>query len=214
MDSSSLIKNLTLHQRYWTIIVLLTEMDAIRNFKSGQGKVQKLTFMDKEGLKIYAIMFNEIIDKFSNILEIGKTYMISNGQVKDINKNFYNVHEKFEIILNNLSEIHLTVNDTIQSFNKNLSTIEEIMANPNLSSDVILLVLKVYEVRTICRQKDKKKILKRDLQVIGLRSEIITLTLWEALATNEGKQLEDMRNEKPIILVKGVVGKYFNGTSI
>ncbi|KAL0924602.1 hypothetical protein M5K25_005446 [Dendrobium thyrsiflorum] len=159
-------------------------------------------------------MFNEIIDKFSNILEIGKTYMISNGQVKDINKNFYNVHEKFEIILNNLSEIHLTVNDTIQSFNKKLSTIEEIMTNPNLSSDVILLVLKVYEVRTICRQKDKKKILKRDLQVIGLRSEIITLTLWETLATNEGKQLEDMSNEKPIILVKGVVGKYFNGFTL
>ncbi|KAI0507456.1 hypothetical protein KFK09_013581 [Dendrobium nobile] len=108
-------------------------------------------------------------------------------------------------------EIHLTVDQTIQSFNKNLSTIEEIMINPNLSSDVVLLVLNVNEVRAIYRQKDKKKILKRDLQVIGLRSEIVTFTLWEELATNEGKQLEDMRNEKPIIFATGVVGKIFNG---
>lgn len=79
-------------------------------------------------------MFNEIINKFQNILKIGQTYMISNGQIKDINKTFYNVHEKFEIILNNLSEIHVAVNHNIQSFHKKLSTIEEITSNPNLPS--------------------------------------------------------------------------------
>ncbi|KAL0925828.1 hypothetical protein M5K25_004198 [Dendrobium thyrsiflorum] len=214
MEASTLIKNLTLHQRYWTIIVVLTEMDTVRNFKSGQGKIQKLTFMDNEGSQIYGIMFNEIIDKFHDILEIGQTYVISNGQIKDINKTFYNVHEKFEIILNNLSEIHVAVNHNIQSLNKKLSTIEDIMSNPNLPSDIILLVLKVHETRTIYRQRDKKSILKRDLQVIGLRSEVITLTLWESLATKEGKQLEDMMNEKPIIFVKGVVGKNFNGFTL
>ncbi|KAH0466474.1 hypothetical protein IEQ34_003712 [Dendrobium chrysotoxum] len=88
------------------------------------------------------------------------------------------------------------------------------MSNPNLPPDIILLVLKVYEARMIYRQRDKKNILKRDLQVIGLRSEIITLTLWESLATKVGKQLEDMINEKPIIFAKGVVGKNFNGFTL
>ncbi|KAL0921673.1 hypothetical protein M5K25_008770 [Dendrobium thyrsiflorum] len=168
--------------------------------------------MDKEGSKIYAIMFNEIIDRFHDILQTGKTYVFSNGQIKEINKDFYNVNGKIEIILNSTSNIQLSVTDNIDSPKIKLSVIEDIKGNPNLPSDIILLVVKVPEVRMIYRHTDKKKIVKRDLQVIDLRSEVCTFTLWETLATVEGKQLEELRNEKTIILAKG--GKYFNGTSI
>ncbi|KAL0923308.1 hypothetical protein M5K25_007360 [Dendrobium thyrsiflorum] len=156
-------------------------------------------------------MFNEIIDRFHDILQTGKTYVFSNGQIKEINKDFYNVNEKIEIILNNTSNIELSVTDNIDSPKIKLSVIEDIKGNPNLPSDIILLVVKVPEVRMIYRHTDKKKIVKRDLQVIDLRSEVCTFTLWETLAIVEGKQLEELRNEKTIILAKGVIGKYFNG---
>ncbi|KAL0912202.1 hypothetical protein M5K25_018162 [Dendrobium thyrsiflorum] len=211
MDPSSLIKSLSLNQHYWSITAVITQIDAVRVFKSGQGKIQKLTLMDKEGSKIFAIMFNETIDRFHNILEIGKTYVISNGQIKATNKDFYNVNENFEIILNNISEIQLAIADNIEPVRKNLSVIEDIKENPNSPSDIILLVLNVSEVRMIYRHTDKKKIFKRDLQVFDLRSEVCTFTLWEALATVEGKQLEESKNEKTIILAKDVIGKNFNG---
>ncbi|KAI0494134.1 hypothetical protein KFK09_024265 [Dendrobium nobile] len=171
MEASSLIRNLSLQQRYWSIIVVLTQIDIVRTFKSGQGKIQKLTLMDKDGSKIYAIMFNEIIDRFHDILQTGKTFVFSNGQIKEINKDFYNVNDKFEIILNNTSNIQLSVSDTIDSPEIKLSVIEDIKRNPNLPSDIILFVIKVHEVRMIYRNVDKKKIVKRDLQVIDLRSK-------------------------------------------
>ncbi|PKU64273.1 hypothetical protein MA16_Dca005196 [Dendrobium catenatum] len=145
------------------------------------------------------------------MLQIGKTYIFSNGQIKAINKDFYNVNENFEIILNSISEIQVAITDDIEPVTNNLSVIEDIKSNPNSPSDIILLFLNVSEVRVIYRQTDKIKILKRDLQVLDLRSEVCTFTLWEGLATVEGKQLEESRNEKTIILAKGIIGKYFNG---
>ncbi|KAH0451017.1 hypothetical protein IEQ34_021709 [Dendrobium chrysotoxum] len=59
--------------------------------------------MDKEGSKIYAIMFNETISRFDNMFKARKTY-----------KHFYNVKDKFEIILNNTLEIQLVADSNIR----------------------------------------------------------------------------------------------------
>ncbi|KAI0497090.1 hypothetical protein KFK09_023418 [Dendrobium nobile] len=82
MESSNLIKSLSLNQRYWSITAVINQIDAVKMFKSGQGKIQKLTLMDKEGSKIYAIMFNETIDKFHNMLQLERLIYFQMGKSK------------------------------------------------------------------------------------------------------------------------------------
>ncbi|XP_057790330.1 uncharacterized protein LOC131007175 [Salvia miltiorrhiza] len=62
-------------------------------------RVKKLILMDNEGVQIGAIMFNGDIDNFVRKFEVDKTYLISNGEVRQVYGRYPSIHPEKELIL-------------------------------------------------------------------------------------------------------------------
>ncbi|KAL8498074.1 hypothetical protein ACS0TY_021415 [Phlomoides rotata] len=58
-----------------------------------------------KGSMIQATLFNEQINKFNEILESGKCYLISKGNIRPVNKNFDNVNDKIEILFTDATKV-------------------------------------------------------------------------------------------------------------
>lgn len=80
----------------------------IRSWDKGpnnQGKLFSVNLLDKEDSEVRATFFREGVDMFYDLLEVGKVYNFSSGQVKLANKRFNNTNCDYEITFNASAEI-------------------------------------------------------------------------------------------------------------
>ncbi|KAL8497187.1 hypothetical protein ACS0TY_020757 [Phlomoides rotata] len=79
----------------WTIKVRIARKTHLKAER--KTKIVKLFLQDQEGSMIQATLFNQQINKYNEILESGKRYLISKGNIRLVKKNYDNVNDKIEI---------------------------------------------------------------------------------------------------------------------
>ncbi|KAL8468853.1 hypothetical protein ACS0TY_031891 [Phlomoides rotata] len=184
-------------------------------------EIVKLFLQDGEGSMVQATLFNEQIDKFTELLESGKCYLISKGNIRPVNKKFDNMNDKIEISFTNATK----VDDCLESFPLKISKsfvpfneVEKISKGQRLM-DILGMVIKVRQAFPVPLRGKDKTTMKREVTLLDLTGSTIKLELWGDLATSEGDILESMITLNPLIAVSNVVlnkyevSRFFSSTT-
>lgn len=196
------ISDLQFNSEMWSIKVRIIKKRPYKNWnnKKGSGNLFSFDAMDESG-SICITAFNDLADKFFEIIEEDKVFMISNGQIKQANK-IYNLDSNdFEIIINKETLIKECANDAVPLLSYNIIPISEIFDHSEGESvDIIGLCWSVDDIDYI--YSGKKPLRKRDV-VIFDESGSIKITLWNEDADSFSYELQTV-----LLIHKGRISQY------
>ncbi|KAF7144027.1 hypothetical protein RHSIM_Rhsim05G0012200 [Rhododendron simsii] len=215
------ISALNLCQRQWAIVARVTVKGDIRRYNNarGDGKVFSFDLLDSDGGEIRATCFNAVLDRFYEIIEVGKVYLISKGNLKPAQKKFNHLKNEWEIILEATSTVYLCQYEdgSIPSQQFSFQPINEIeIAENNSIIDVIGIVTAVNPSGPIMR-KNGMVTQRRILNLKDQSWRSVELTLWGDFCNREGQNLQEMVDSgfSPVLAVKaGKVNDFSSGKSI
>lgn len=207
------ISSLTPYQNRWTIQARVTNKAAIRHYSNakGQGKLFSFDLVDQSG-EIRATGFNDVVDKYYDMLEQGKVYYITKASLKPANKQYSSLRNDYEMSLNNDTIIELCEEacDLPQlQFNfKRIKDIEQV--NKDSLIDVIGVVKSTTDVTQITTRTTNKQVSKREVTLVDQSGAAINATLWGGEAEN----FEEYVGKNPVIAIKGAKVSDFGGRSL
>ena len=174
--------------------------------------------MDKDGYEIHVTYFDDLVNKFYEMIECNNIYGISNGCIKATNQRYNNLNNSYEIILNQSSTIcaSISIDSTIPKYMFHFRLIDSTGAWPiNSLVDVISIVSSISSTSTM-HKRDGNEINKCTLTIIDMSSFSIDVTLWGEHCNNEDKLIFDMQTKPfpPIILLKCVRVSAWCGKSL
>ncbi|KAK0166630.1 hypothetical protein PV327_004122 [Microctonus hyperodae] len=207
------IAALSPYQNRWVVKVRVANKSDIRHWSNsrGEGKLFNMTLVDESG-EIRCTGFTDQVDRFYDMIEIGKVYYISRGQLKTANKAFNNTNNEYELTLSGDSEIAPCHDDAddIPGVTFSFVAIRDIENyQKNDIIDVLAIVKSAEEVQLLTARATGRELRKRDLTLIDMSDSSITLTLW-------GSQAEKFdSSNNPVIAVKGArIGEFNNGKNL
>ncbi|XP_059634770.1 replication protein A 70 kDa DNA-binding subunit A [Cornus florida] len=208
------------YQGRWAIKARVTAKGDIRRYNNarGDGKVFSFDILDSDGGEIRATCFNAVVDRFYDIIEVGKVYMISKGSLKPAQKNFNHLKNEWEIFLEATSTVDLCPDEDgsipqQQFLFKSISEIESSKSNSIL--DVIGIVISVNPSVPILR-KNGMETQRRILNLKDQSGRSVELTLWGDFCNREGQTLQEMVDAGlfPVLAVKAGKVNDFSGKSV
>lgn len=208
------------YQGRWAIKARVTAKGDLRRYNNarGDGKVFSFDLLDSDGGEIRVTCFNAVVDRFYNVIEVGKVYMISKGNLKPAQKNFNHLKNEWEIFLESTSTVELCPDEDdsipIQQFSfRPISDIENVDNNSIL--DVIGVVTSVNPSVPILR-KNGMETQRRILSLKDSSGRSVELTLWGEFCNREGQKLQEMVDAGffPILAVKAGKVNDFSGKSV
>ncbi|KAL5768550.1 hypothetical protein ACOSQ2_015333 [Xanthoceras sorbifolium] len=208
------------YQGRWAIKARVTAKGDLRRYNNarGDGKVFSFDLLDSDGGEIRVTCFNAVVDRFYDIIEVGKVYMISKGSLKPAQKNFNHLKNEWEIFLETTSTVDLCPEEDSsiprQQFSfRPISDIEN--AENNSIFDVIGIVISVNPSVPILR-KNGMETQRRILNLKDKSGRSIELTLWGEFCNKEGQKLQEMVDVGifPVLAVKAGKVNEFSGKSI
>ena len=174
----------------WIIKARITKKFPVRTYhnKNGSGKLLNFELIDRHGTQIQATCFNKAVDKFDQILEQDKVYILSKGTVKVSNTKFTSIKNDYCITFSPYSDIRPTDEDnkiSKQAFN--FVSIKEIETKgEGKSIDLIGVVTSSSELATINLRNGGFKD-KRDYTIVDNsepKGVKIQIALWGMPAKN------------------------------
>lgn len=214
------INALNPYQGRWAIKARITAKGDLRRYNNarGDGKVFSFDLLDSDGGEIRVTCFNAVVDRFYDVVEVGKVYLISKGSLKPAQKNFNHLKNDWEIFLEATSTVDLCPEEDgsipQQQFSfKPISEIE--IAENNSIFDVIGVVISVNPSVPILR-KNGMETQRRILNLKDGSGWTVELTLWGDFCNKEGQKLQEMVDSGffPILAVKAGKVSDFNGKSL
>ncbi|KAL6226757.1 hypothetical protein ACLB2K_000718 [Fragaria x ananassa] len=214
------INALNPYQGRWAIKARVTAKGDQRRYNNarGDGKVFSFDLLDSEGGEIRVTCFNAVLDRFYDIIEVGRVYLISKGSLKPAQKNFNHLKSDWEITLDASSTVELCPDEDgsipAQLFDfKPISAVESAESNSIL--DVIGVVTSVNPSTTILR-KNGMETQRRILHLKDWSGMSVEITLWGEVCNREGQRLEEMLASGvfPVLAVKAGKVNDFSGKSI
>uniref|UniRef100_A0A5B7C467 Replication protein A subunit n=1 Tax=Davidia involucrata TaxID=16924 RepID=A0A5B7C467_DAVIN len=208
------------YQGRWAIKARVTAKGDLRRYNNarGDGKVFSFDLLDSDGGEIRVTCFNAVVDRFHDIIEVGKVYLISKGSLKPAQKNFNHLKNEWEIFLEATSTVDLCLDEDgsipEQQFSfRSISEIENIENNSIL--DVIGIVISVNPSVPILR-KNGMETQRRILNLKDQSGRSVELTLWGDFCNREGQKLQEMVDSGffPVLAVKAGKVNDFSGKSI
>ncbi|CAN8268437.1 unnamed protein product [Cochlearia groenlandica] len=208
------------YQGRWAIKARVTAKGDIRRYNNskGDGKVFSFDLLDSDGGEIRVTCFNAVVDRFYDVIEVGKVYFISKGSLKPAQKNFNHLNSEFEIFLESTSTVELCPDEDgsipRQQFSfRPISDIE--IAENNTILDIVGVVTSVNPSVPIL----KKNGMETHRRVLNLKDEsgkAVEVTLWGEFCNRDGQQLEEMVNSAfhPVLAVKAGKVSDFSGKSV
>lgn len=161
----------------WTIKGRVTKKSDIRQFKNGNGKLFSFHFLD-ESAEMKCVVFTDFVDKYMPLIEKGKLYTISGGDLKAKNAQYNNLSSNYELIISGKSEIIEVADqsDGIPQMVYNFQSIESLSEREPGTCDIIAVVKSIEPVGEIVT-KAGKELKKRNLGLVDETANI-SCTLW------------------------------------
>eukprot|EP01083_Nonionella_stella_P070730 189385_1 len=211
------VSSLNPYQNSWRIKVRCTRKDTMKHYhnQKGDGKLFGVDLLDKQGTEIRAVMFNEAAEKFFNVFESNRVFLISKGQVRLARKGFSSIKNDYSITLNADAEVVPVADDDAgieqqkYKFVK-IAGIQQI--DPKSFVDVIGVVVDVGPVSTIMSNRTQKEMKRRNLKIADETAKI-DVTLWNDDAENFNED-RVTNNPNTIIALKGCKVSNFGGRSL
>lgn len=214
------ISALNPYQGRWAIKARVTAKGDLRRYNNarGDGKVFSFDLLDSDGGEIRATCFNAVVDRFYDVIEVGKVYLISKGSLKPAQKNFNHLKNEWEIFLEATSTVDLCQDEDVsipqQQFSfKPISDIEN--AENNSILDVIGIVVSVNPSIPILR-KNGMETQRRILNLKDGSGRTVEVTLWGEFCNRDGQKLQEMVDSGffPVLAVKAGKVSDFSGKSL
>ncbi|KAH7656688.1 Replication factor A protein 1 [Dioscorea alata] len=214
------ISALNPYQGRWAIKARVTAKGDLRRYNNakGDGKVFSFDLLDSDGGEIRATCFNSVVDRFYDVVEAGKVFMISKGSLKPAQKNFNHLNNQWEIFLEATSIVELCQDEDnsipTQQFNfKLISDVENVENNSIV--DIIGIVVSVNPSVTILR-KNGMETQRRILNLKDASGRSVEVTLWGEFCNREGRELQEMFDSSafPVLAVKAGKVNDFSGKSV
>lgn len=208
------------YQGRWAIKARVTAKGDLRRYSNarGDGKVFSFDLLDSDGGEIRVTCFNAVADRFYEIIEVGRVYLISKGCLKPAQKNFNHLKNEWEIFLEATSTVDLCTEEDgsipKQQFSfRHISEIES--AENNSIVDVIGIVISVNPSVPILR-KNGMETQRRILNLKDTSGRSVELTLWGDFCNKQGQKLQEMVDVGffPVLSVKSGKVNDFSGKSI
>lgn len=137
--------------------------------------------------QIRVTVFNELVDKFYDKIQVNKNYFFANGIITDANKKYSNIKNNFEIMLtkDSLVEESTETNLKFPTIDTIFETISKLNTLPVSSLFKINAIrYEVKGIQDIVAKSTGYEYTKRDVALIDSSNETITLTLWNNDAEN------------------------------
>ena len=219
------IASLNPYQPQWTIKAKLAVKGNTRTYRNakGEGKVLTVELVDSEGTAIQATLWREAVERYENVLEVGKLYYVSKGSLRPANRQYSTVNNDYEMSLDGKSEIvEASEEEQLESSAKkifekafefvSIGNLAKRVNSKRATCDVCAVVKSVADLSAVKRKSDNSEIQKRELTLCDESSNTVQLTLWNALATEQGEKLKEMTN--PVIIVRSVRVTEYEGVSL
>ncbi|XP_031498766.1 replication protein A 70 kDa DNA-binding subunit A [Nymphaea colorata] len=208
------------YQGRWAIKARVTAKGDIRRYNNarGDGKVFSFDLLDADGGEIRATCFNSIVDRFYELIEVGRVYALSKGSIKPAQRNFNHLNNDWEIFLDSTSKVDRCPDEDVSIPQQNFSfrPINEIENMENASVvDVIGVLVSVGQCVTILR-KNGMETLRRILTLKDMSGRSVELTLWGNFCNKEGREMQDLYDSglHPVLAVKAGRVNDFSGKTI
>jgi len=207
------ISSLSPYQNKWVIKARVTSKTPVRTWSNarGEGKLFSMDLIDESG-EIRATAFKEQCDKFFDMIEVNKVYLISRCMLKTANKAFTNLKHDYEMSFTNDTQVipcHEDASDipTLTFDFVSISTLANLETNALV--DVIGVCKSSGEVQTLISRNTNRELKKREVVIVDQSNTAVALTLW-------GSQAEEFDGSlQPVLAVRnGRINEFGGGKSV
>ncbi|KAJ1279228.1 hypothetical protein BS78_04G139400 [Paspalum vaginatum] len=214
------ITTLNLYQTRWTIKARVTAKTAVKHWNNtkGTGKLFSFDLLDGEGGKIRAVCFREAVDRFYDLIEVDKVYLISRGTVRPVRKQFNPLNSDHEITLDaSMSSVEICSSDdySIPRVQYNFQQISEIDSMVKGTMVDLLGVVTSIGPSVVVMRRDGTETQKRTLQLRDMSGWSVEVTFWGNFCDVEGQQLQLLCDSGyPMLALVGARVSDFSGRSV
>lgn len=216
----------------WTIRCRVISKGDIRTWDKGpnnQGKLFSISLLDEEDIEIKATFFRDAVDRFYDMLDVGKVYTFSNGQIKLANKKYNNTNCDYELTFNQMAEIVPSQSASIKSVSINATPIGDLDPTNKSRSvvDVCGAVISWGSIESFT-SKAGREITKLEIQLADNSNAMVRCTIFgekcavfeqyirqiNAEFVNLESQISPDPSKVLIVAIKAVRISDFNGCSL
>lgn len=205
------IESLSPYQNNWTIKGRVSYKGDVRTWSNskGEGKLFNVNFLD-ESDEIRATAFNEMADKFYNLLEEGKVYYVTKARIQQAKPKFSHLSHPYELSLDKDTEITECFDTSdVPKVHFNFTKLDHIQnAEKDSIVDVIGVVKTVNDVFQITAKSTGKPFNRRNITIVDDSNFAIEVGLWNATAVDFSIPAGS------VVAIKGVKVQDFGGRSL
>ena len=205
------IEALNPYNSKWTIKATVISKGEVRRINTRAGEMPVFDFaIADDSAEIRVTCWRETAEKFAPMIEIGKVYLISRGQVKPANKKFSTLNNDYELTLGNESALQLCA-DEVTKIKRHYNFVSIADVGEKAAQAVVDVIGVVTSVGPAARilAKSGNELTKRVLVIADDSGASIELTIW---GDNAEKFPDDSANA--VIAFKGLRVTEWNQKSL
>ncbi len=196
------VNTITPYNTGWVIRVRVTSKTPLKTYNTARGSGHVFSFdtVDKSGGEMRIVAFNAQADKWYEVIERGRVYLISKGAVKPADKRYSLLKAEYEVTLTAYSVIK-PVDEPVDEqaagaiplMRYNFKSLSEVVGmTAGTTIDVIGVVRTVGELESFVARNTGRQMAKRVVTIVDRSLYEARLTLWagghaEAFSANVGE---------------------------